>query len=218
MRESPQNPNPQETRSQNSHAEKITDFAARAGEDTALLLGIRSGDQEAMKALFERYSRIVFSVAMRVLGDPGHAEDVTQEIFLRIWRNPESFVSGRGTLGAWLVVVARNRSIDLLRRRRPSDSLEDVVLASPVNLARESEHTLLIERVQLLLAEMPPEQRKSIELAFFEGLSHTEIAEKTGDPLGTVKTRIRLALISLRKAVKGKASPGNSIQGKESEA
>jgi RNA polymerase sigma-70 factor (ECF subfamily) len=218
MREEPQNPIIPQTRSQNSHAEKMTDFAARAGEDSALLRGIQSGDHGAMAALFDRYSRIVYSVAMRVLGDPGHAEDVTQDIFIRIWRNPESFVSGRGTLGAWLTVVARNRSIDLLRRRRPTDSVEDVVLASPLSLAEESERNLLIERVRLILAEMPAEQRRSIELAFFEGLSHTEIAEKTGDPLGTVKTRIRLALIALRRAIKGNALPGSLIQGKESEA
>ncbi|HEY0759373.1 MAG TPA: sigma-70 family RNA polymerase sigma factor [Acidisarcina sp.] len=163
---------------------------------------IRQGDSSAMAELFDRYSRIVYSVAMRVLRDPGHAEDVTQEIFLRIWRTPESFVSGRGTLGAWLVVVARNRSIDFLRRRRPGDSVEDVVLASPLDLAGESERNMMIEKVRTVLKGLPSEQRKSIELAFFEGLSHTEIAQQTGDPLGTVKTRIRLALISIRKALK----------------
>ncbi|HEY0797402.1 MAG TPA: sigma-70 family RNA polymerase sigma factor [Acidisarcina sp.] len=180
----------------------MSDFAARSGEDAALLLGIQSGDSGAMATLFERYSRIVYSVAMRVLRDPGHAEDVTQDIFVRIWRNPDSFVSGRGTLGAWLVVVARNRSIDFLRRRRPSDSVEDVVLASPMDLGAESERNILMEKVRILIADLPAEQRKSIELAFFDGLSHTEIAEKTGDPLGTVKTRIRLALIALRRGMK----------------
>jgi RNA polymerase sigma-70 factor, ECF subfamily len=180
----------------------MSDFAARAGEDSALLLGIQSGDSGAMAALFDRYSRIVYSVAMRVLRDPGHAEDVTQDIFVRIWRNPDSFVSGRGTLGAWLVVVARNRSIDFLRRRRPSDSVEDVILASPMDLAAESERNILMEKVRVLIVDLPAEQKKSIELAFFDGLSHTEIAEKTGDPLGTVKTRIRLALIALRKGMK----------------
>jgi RNA polymerase sigma-70 factor, ECF subfamily len=180
----------------------MSDFAARSGEDAALLLGIRSGDSSAMAALFERYSRIVYSVAMRVLRDPGHAEDVTQDIFVRIWRNPDSFVAGRGTLGAWLVVVARNRSIDFLRRRRPSDSVEAVVLASPMNLAAESERNILMEKVRVLMVDLPAEQKKSIELAFFDGLSHTEIADKTGDPLGTVKTRIRLALIAIRKGMK----------------
>lgn len=202
MPEQPQNPISQPARSSFSNTVRMSDFAARSGEDAALLLGIQSGDSGAMATLFERYSRIVYSVAMRVLRDPGHAEDVTQDIFVRIWRNPDSFVSGRGTLGAWLVVVARNRSIDFLRRRRPSDSVEDVVLASPMDLGAESERNILMEKVRILIADLPAEQRKSIELAFFDGLSHTEIAEKTGDPLGTVKTRIRLALIALRRGMK----------------
>jgi RNA polymerase sigma-70 factor, ECF subfamily len=169
-------------------------------EDSALLQRVRQGDQTAMAEVFDRYSRAVYSVALRILKDSGQAEDVVQEIFFQIWRNSESFVQGRGSLGAWLVVIARNRAIDLLRRRKPTDSVEDVVLASPVNLASEAEHNALIEKVQRVLRELPIEQQKSMELAFFEGLSHSEIAEKTGDPLGTVKTRIRLALISLRKA------------------
>ena len=202
MSEQPTNPIFGKARSSDSKPENMTDFSARAGEDSALLLGIQSGDPGAMATLFDRYSGIVYSVAMRVLRDPGHAEDVTQDIFVRIWRNSDSFIAGRGTLGAWLVVVARNRSIDMLRRRRPSDSVEDVVLASPIDVAAESERHILMEKVQVLLADLPRDQRKSIELAFFEGLTHTEIAEKTGDPLGTVKTRIRLALIALRKAMK----------------
>src|SRR5450432_4064797 len=201
MSEQPQNPMSPLARSPASNSERMSDFAARAGEDSALLLGIQSGDSGAMAALFDRYSRIVYSVAMRVLRDPGHAEDVTQDIFVRIWRNPESFVSGRGTLGAWLVVVARNRSIDFLRRRKPSDPVEDVILTSPLDLAGESERNILMEKVRTIMHDLPVEQRKTVELAFFEGLSHTEIAEKTGDPLGTVKTRIRLALITLRKAM-----------------
>jgi RNA polymerase sigma-70 factor (ECF subfamily) len=98
------------------------------------------------------------------------------------------------------VVVARNRSIDLLRRRKPVDSVDDVILASPGSLASEVEHNSMMEKVQKVLKDLPAEQQRSMELAFFEGLSHSEIAERTGDPLGTVKTRIRLALITLRKA------------------
>ena len=84
-----------------------------------------------MAEVFDRYGRAVYSVALRIFKDSGHAEDVMQEIFFQIWRNSDSFVQGRGSLGAWLVVVARNRSIDLLRRRKPTDSVDDVVLASP---------------------------------------------------------------------------------------
>jgi RNA polymerase sigma-70 factor, ECF subfamily len=173
---------------------------ATAIDDGTLLQRVRQGDQGAMAEVFDRYGRAVYSVALRILKDTGHAEDVMQEIFFQVWRNSDSFVQGRGSLGAWLVVIARNRSIDLLRRRKPTDSVEDVVLASSTNLASEAEHNAMIEKVQKVLKDLPTEQQRSMELAFFEGLSHSEIAEKTGEPLGTVKTRIRLALITLRKA------------------
>jgi RNA polymerase sigma-70 factor, ECF subfamily len=169
-------------------------------EDVTLLQRIRQGDQSAMSEIFDRYGRAVYSVALRILKDTGHAEDVMQEIFFQIWRNSDSFIQGRGSLGAWLVVVARNRSIDVLRRRKPTDSVDEVILPSPCNLASEAEHNAMIEKVQKVMKELPVEQQQSMELAFFEGLSHSEIAERTGDPLGTVKTRIRLALITLRKA------------------
>jgi RNA polymerase sigma-70 factor (ECF subfamily) len=154
-----------------------------------------------MEAIFKRYSGPVYSVALRVLHDTGQAEDVMQEIFLQLWRNPKAFVQGRGSLGAWLVVVARNRAIDMLRRRKPTDAVEDVVLASSTDLAAEAERNTMMEKVRLILAELPEDQRRSLEMAYFEGLSHSEIASRTGDPLGTVKTRIRLGLMSLRKAL-----------------
>lgn len=169
-------------------------------EDGRLLARIAKGDAAAMTTLYDRYSRIVYSVSLRVLRDPASAEDVLQEIYMQIWRAPASFVSTRGSLGGWLAVVARNRSIDALRRRRPTDSVEDVILASSCDLAAEAERNTLIERARRVLTTLPPEQRKTLEMAFFDGLTHAEIAEMTGDPLGTVKTRIRSALISLRKA------------------
>jgi RNA polymerase sigma-70 factor (ECF subfamily) len=174
--------------------------SAAINDDLALLQRVRQGDQSAMAEVFDKYGRAVYSVALRILKDSGHAEDVMQEIFFQIWRNSDSFVQGRGSLGAWLVVVARNRSIDLLRRRKPTDSVDDVTLAAPFNLAADAEHNAMMEKVQKVLQDLPAEQQRSMELAFFEGLSHSEIAERTGDPLGTVKTRIRLALITLRKA------------------
>ena len=154
-----------------------------------------------MAGLFDRYSGIVYSVALRVLKDSGQAEDVMQDIFVQLWRNPDAFVSGKGSLGAWLAVVARNRAIDALRRRRPTDSVDDVVLSAPTDLASEAERNSLMEKVRVIIDRLPSEQKKSLEMAYFDGLSHSEIAEKTGDPLGTVKTRIRLALIALRKAM-----------------
>jgi len=153
-----------------------------------------------MTELFDRYGGMVYSVALRVLKDPAHAEDVMQEILFQVWENPKTFVQSRGSLGAWLAVVARNRSIDALRRRKPSEPVDDVVLTSKTNLASEVERNSMMEKVRVILDGLPSEQQQSIELAYFEGLSHSEIAAKTGEPLGTVKTRIRSALISVRKA------------------
>jgi RNA polymerase sigma-70 factor (ECF subfamily) len=189
------NPNPLGDRTSNS------DTASGSSDDLTLLARIGQGDETGMEAIFKRYSGPVYSVALRVLHDSGQAEDVMQEIFLQLWRNPEAFVHGRGSLGAWLVVVARNRAIDVLRRRKPTDSVDDVVLASPCDISAEAERNGMMEKVRVILADLPEEQRKSLELAYFEGLSHSEIASRTGDPLGTVKTRIRLGLMSLRKAL-----------------
>jgi RNA polymerase sigma-70 factor (ECF subfamily) len=119
---------------------------------------------------------------------------------MQIWRNPNGFVATRGSLGGWLAVVARNRSIDALRRKRPSEQVEDMALASNYNLADEAERNSLMEKARGVIRLLPLEQRKTLEMAFFDGLTHSEIAEITGDPLGTVKTRIRSALTSLRRA------------------
>jgi RNA polymerase sigma-70 factor (ECF subfamily) len=153
-----------------------------------------------MASLFDRYSKVVYSVALRVLRDPASAEDVLQEVFMQIWRNPDGFVATRGSLGGWLAVVARNRSIDALRRKRPTEQVDDMALASNYNLADEAERNSLMVKARSVIQLLPIEQRKTLEMAFFDGLTHTEIAEMTGDPLGTVKTRIRSALTSLRKA------------------
>jgi RNA polymerase sigma-70 factor (ECF subfamily) len=169
-------------------------------DDSHLLSLVQRGDEQAMASLFDRYSKVVYSVALRVLRDPASAEDVLQEIFMQIWRNPDSFIATRGSLGGWLAVVSRNRSIDSLRRKRPMDSVEDVVLASSCNLGDEAERNIMMEKARLMIHQLPREQRKTLEMAFFDGLTHSEIAEMTGDPLGTVKTRIRSALTTLRKA------------------
>ncbi len=169
-------------------------------DDASLLALVERGDEPAMASLFDRYSKVVYSVALRVLRDPASAEDVLQEIFMQIWRSPDSFVATRGSLGGWLAVVSRNRSIDALRRKRPTDNVDEMALASPYNLADEAERNAMIGKAREVIVTLPAEQRKTLEMAFFDGLTHSEIAEMTGDPLGTVKTRIRSALQSLRKA------------------
>ena len=185
----------------NSGIEGSMVVARPAPEDDAeLLTRVQHGDERAMAVLFDRYSKIVYSVALRVLRDTASAEDVMQEIFMQIWRNPNSFVAAKGSLGGWLAVVSRNRSIDTLRRKRPSEQVEEMNLASSTNLADEAERSILMERARAAVLLLPVEQRKTLEMAFFDGLTHSEIAEMTGDPLGTVKTRIRSGLLTLRKS------------------
>jgi RNA polymerase sigma-70 factor (ECF subfamily) len=169
--------------------------------DAQLLERVRACDHQAMTEIFDRYGRMVYSVALRVLGDPGHAEDVMQEVLFKAWREPQTFLEGRGRLGAWLAVMARNRAIDVLRRRKPTDTMDDVILVSKTNIASEFERNSMIEKVRVVLKALPLEQQMPMELAYFEGLSHSEIAARTGDPLGTVKTRIRAALTTLRKVM-----------------
>lgn len=153
--------------------------------------------------VYDRYSSIVYAVALRVLADAGAAEDVLQEVFLQLWRNPAAFDSKRGNLGAWLAVIARNRAIDVLRKRRPETDIDDIIVSVEPDLASDAERSRLVTKIRAALSGMPAAQRNALEMAFFEGLSHTEIAEKTGDPLGTVKTRIRGGLLALRKALMG---------------
>jgi RNA polymerase sigma-70 factor (ECF subfamily) len=168
--------------------------------DTALVWAIRSGDQSAMAALYDRYSSVVYSVALRVLGDTGAAEDVQQEVFMQLWRNPGAFDATRGNLGAWLAVITRNRAIDALRKRRPESDLEDVVLSVVPDMAGDADRSRVAEKVRGVLGTMSQAQRVALEMAYYEGLTHTEIAAKTGEPLGTIKTRIRAGLTALRKA------------------
>jgi RNA polymerase sigma-70 factor (ECF subfamily) len=164
-------------------------------------MAIRSGDESAMAALYDRYSSLVYSVALRVLGDTGVAEDILQEVFMQLWRNPGRFDASRGNLAPWLAVITRNRAIDSLRKLRPETGIEDLVVSVEPDMASDAERGRAMEKVRGALGNMPLPQRSALEMAYFEGLTHTEIAAKTGEPLGTIKTRIRAGLLALRKAV-----------------
>jgi RNA polymerase sigma-70 factor (ECF subfamily) len=168
--------------------------------DLAIVTGLKSGDPGAMADLYDRYSSVVYAVALRVLSDTGAAEDVLQEVFLQLWRNPGAFDSARGSLASWLAVITRNRAIDSLRKRRPQTDIEDVVLSVAPDLAGDADRARTAEKVRGVLGAMAPTQRSALEMAYWEGMSHTEIAEKTGEPLGTIKTRIRSGLMVLRKS------------------
>ena len=169
--------------------------------DVSLVTAIRSADQGAMAALYDRYSSIVYAVALRVLQDTGAAEDVLQDIFMQLWRNPGLFDASSGNMAAWLAVITRHRAIDALRRRRPENDIADVVVSVETDFAGDADRSRAMDRVRGALQTMPTPQRSALEMAYFEGLTHNEIAEKTGEPLGTIKTRIRTGLLSLRKVL-----------------
>ncbi|MCK9495830.1 MAG: sigma-70 family RNA polymerase sigma factor [Dehalococcoidia bacterium] len=182
-------------------------------DDAELMEALGRGEIQALERLYDRYSALVFSVSLRVLHDAQLAEDVVQEVFLRLWRQPASFDPGRGRFISWLMSVTRNRALDELRRvsRRnrsedqeedesnpldgvaSADRMDDPALGAELREQREA--------VRAAMTRLPPEQRRAIELAYFSGLTQAEISDVTGDPLGTVKTRIRLGMRKLRDAL-----------------
>lgn len=163
------------------------------------MAALSRGEESAVAALYDRYSPLVYGVAVRVLRESRAAEDVLQEVFIQLWRNPAAFDSSRGNLGAWLAMIARNRAIDSLRKGKSELELPDSVPAE-MNLEEQAQREITIGKVQAVLAAIPQEQRMAIDMAFFQGLTHSEIAERTQQPLGTIKTRIRSALMALRRA------------------
>jgi RNA polymerase sigma-70 factor (ECF subfamily) len=178
---------------------------SQAPSDDQLLAEIARGNAEALGALYDRYARLAIAVAYRVLGEHGAAEDTVQEAFLAVWRRVDSFDGARGTVRSWLLTIVRNGAVDR-RRGRHARAFQDATLDDVVfRLATEDEETfnevaasVEAERVRDALATLPPEQREAIELAYFGGLTHQEIAERTGAPLGTIKGRMRLGLHKLR--------------------
>jgi RNA polymerase sigma-70 factor (ECF subfamily) len=177
-------------------------------DDQALLRLIIHSRQEALSTLYDRYGRLVFSLALSVVGDYPTAEEVTQDVFLRVWEKAETYQADQSQVSTWLTSITRYRAIDILRRRgsRPEkDSIawedlpagaEPAEVDDPEELAAQNFER---NRVRVALAALPPEQQKALSLAYFKGLSHSEIAEVLGDPLGTVKTRIRLGMQKLRE-------------------
>ncbi|MGO9260672.1 MAG: RNA polymerase sigma factor [Bryobacteraceae bacterium] len=179
-------------------------LALRVAEgDGDLVLRLQRRDPQALADLYDRYGRLVFSLILRVVRDTGIAEDLVQETFLRVWNRVQGFEAGKGSIGPWLLAVARNRAIDYLRsaggRERNAMDLEETIHPA---LSSDMEQGILnsdrIRRVKAAMDKLSPHQRQAIELAYFEGLSQSEMAERMGQPLGTVKTWVRTALRSLR--------------------
>jgi RNA polymerase sigma-70 factor, ECF subfamily len=178
--------------------ETVTESRA---SDAALVARIVQRDELALAALYDRYSGMLSSVLNRILRDTQAAEEILQDIFYQLWRGAAQFDSSRGSLPGWLLVIARNRAISRLRRHNPAsgEELLENTIVLPTTLETRILQQQLIEKVKGALASLPKEQRAAIELAYFEGLTHSEIAERTGDPLGTVKTRLRSALETLKR-------------------
>src|SRR6478672_1002037 len=130
-------------------------------DERALIARMRAGDESAMSDLYDRYSGIVYGVALRVLGSTSAAEDILQEVFLQLWRNPQSFDADRGKLAPWLAVIARNRAIDLLRKRPMEEDIDELPISTGVNLEHKASERMAIDKVRGVLTQLPAEQRKA---------------------------------------------------------
>ncbi len=169
--------------------------------DVVLVRRIVERDECALAEAYDRYSSLVYSVALRILRDTAAAEEILQDIFYHLWNVATRFDSARGSLPAWLAVTSRHRAIDRLRRRRPEQDVncEPENIRCPVDLEEHVTRSRVLERLRAALGKLPEAQRALVELAFFDGLTHSELASRTGDPLGTVKSRLRAAISALRK-------------------
>jgi RNA polymerase sigma-70 factor (ECF subfamily) len=162
------------------------------------------GDQKAFASLYDASRQLVYSTALRILREPADAEEVTVDVYMQAWRNAKGYTDRRGSVGAWLVMLARSRAIDRLRSRatrtRRETPIEDSQFRSlEPGPERETEMSQHRRRVVSALGTLPPEQREVIELAFFSGLTHAELATQLNQPLGTVKTRVRQGMIKIRE-------------------
>ena len=177
--------------------------------DDDLVRRLKAADEQALAALYDRYSALAFSLALRMVGSTEGAEDVVQEAFYRLWRQAGSYDPGRARLSTWIANITRNLCIDELRRRaaRPQTTsgpeadtrLIELAASDQADPADQVWAAHRREAVLAALAELPPQQREAVELAYFGGLSQSEIAQRLGDPLGTVKTRIRAGMQRLRE-------------------
>jgi len=181
--------------------------------DTELITRAAGGDERAMAALYDRYGQVLYAVAYRIVGQRADAEEVVLDALAQAWREATRFEAGRGSVAAWLTTIARSRALDLVRARSRRDRITATAAAerpetSPAMggwRAHPSSNVEFAERrtqVQAALETLSPPQRRAIELAFFEGLSQSEIAELLQEPLGTIKTRVRLGMQKLRECLR----------------
>jgi len=180
--------------------------------DEALMALVGRGQAQAIAALYDRHATLVFSVVLRVLSERTVAEEVTQDAFMNVWRAAATYQSQRGAFVPWLLSVARNRAIDELRRRRSRTATEQAVMAdgmaAALSEAAAAQNDPHLNRLAVhdALAQLPADQRRALEMAYFVGLTQQEIAEELREPLGTVKTRIRLGMQKLRAILEEQAA------------
>jgi RNA polymerase sigma-70 factor (ECF subfamily) len=189
----------------------ILQVSLRFKDDGDLARRLRARDPHVMSALYDRYGRTAYSLIYRVVRDAAAAEDLVQETFLRVWNRAQSFDQERGALGPWILTVARNRAIDHLRSvdgRMAASATELDRIENPRQFSNFEDSALTLDRARRLkeaFVKLTPTQREVIELAYFEGLSQTEMATRLKQPLGTVKTWVRTALKVLREQLSGQA-------------
>ena len=166
------------------------------------------GDEQALSALYDRYRLILFGLILRILHSQQEAEDVLQEVFLQVWRRASDFDEARGRPFTWLVTLARSRAIDRLRSLGSRDRTAlEAARNTPESISNAADDAVRSEQGEIVrraLAELPEEQRRTLLLAYFEGLTQSEIAERLNTPLGTVKTRMRSGMIKLRELLSGR--------------
>lgn len=192
------------------------------GVDEELIERLARGELAALEALYTRYSRPVFSLAFRVLGSSADAEEVTQDVFERVWRHAPTFSAERGRFGTWLLSMTHHVAIDMVRKRqrRPqtvggeaAEHASRIIADVRAEVAESTIQSMQAEQVRRALRSLPASQQQAIELAYFGGLSHLEIAAKLGDPLGTVKARIRRGMDRLRSALEAFGVEGDIDEG-----
>ncbi len=185
------------------------DRLLRDRAELSLVRRMAGGDERALGELYARWARSVHAAVLRIVGDPENAEEIVEATFWQAWQQASRYEPTRGAVSTWLITIGRSRALDLLRARRRSR--EDVVVSPralaeiPAQTGDPAMHAEALERrrfVLLALSDLPPEQRQVLELSYFAGLSQAEIADRTGLPLGTVKTRSRLAMRKLRVSLK----------------
>ena len=182
--------------------------------DRAVLARVATGELNALDELYERYKTMAYSIAYRITNDATLAEDVVQDAFLGAWRNAERYITGRGSVKTWLLSIVHHRAIDAVRRRRPTTELPEREEIPPPQLRlpdvwSEVSAKLDAETVREALAVLSDVQREAIELAYFGGLTQQEVADRTGTPLGTVKSRMRLGLLAMRRVLTGDGPAGD---------